>query len=264
MKLGSGIFYDLFQVNPAYYLEHFDHLELQDFILPDNLDIHARKIIKGYERILRNYRGSLSLHAPFKELYLSSMDRQVQDLALRRLTQTLHYGNELGCSIMVVHSCFNPLMNYPGYLDDWVNNAVWFWEKFIPLCERQKIVIVLENVWDRTPLSLVRILKRLQSPYLKACLDTGHVNIMSALPIEEWIASLEEYLFHFHIHDNHGVEDEHLLPGRGNIDFSWLVRYRDDDSIALVSEAYGSIKVERAYLEFMQSYQRGGPPGAET
>lgn len=257
MKLGSGIFYDLFQVNPAYYLEHFDHLELQDFVFPDNLDQHAPKIIKGYEKLLATFRGTLSMHASFKELNLSSMDRQVQDLAIKRLSQALRYGSELGCRIMVVHSCFNPLMNYPGYLDDWVNNAAWFWERFIPICERHSMTIALENIWDRTPVSILRILKRVDSPFLKACLDTGHANIMSSYSMPEWIELLGDFLAHFHIHDNQGYEDEHLPPGQGNIDFSWLARYRDNDDIALVSEAYGSIKVERAYLAFMKSFQTG-------
>ncbi|MEW5920048.1 MAG: sugar phosphate isomerase/epimerase family protein [Bacillota bacterium] len=255
MKLGSGVYYDLFQVNPAYYLEHFQHLELQDFVLPDNLDIHADKIIKGYQRLLGTFKGTLSMHGPFKQLFLSSMDRQVQDLACKRLSQALRYGKELGCSIMVVHSCYNPLMNYPGYLDDWVNNALWFWERFLPICAKQNMVITLENIWDKTPVPMLRVLKRLQSPFLRACLDTGHVNIFSSIPITEWISSLGDYLAHFHIHDNHGIDDEHLPPGRGNIDFSWLAAYKDDHKIALVNEAYGSIKEERAFLNFIKGFQ---------
>lgn len=254
MKKGSGIFYDLFKVNPCFYRDHYDHLEIQDFILPDNMDRHAFRIIKGYAKLLDSFTGTLSMHGPFHELCLSSMDRQVQNLALKRLSQALRLGYELGCSTMVVHSCFNPLMNYPTYLDGWVDNATWFWERFLPLCERYDMTVALENIWDQNPVAMLRVLNKVNSPFLKACLDTGHVNIFSSLPITAWVESLGEFLVHFHVHDNHGREDEHLPVGWGDIDFSWLSSYKNNTDITFVNEAHGSIKEERIFLNFIKSF----------
>lgn len=255
MKTGSGIFFDLFKVNPCFYYENYEHLEIQDFIAPENIDIHAGKIIKGYQRLLAPFKGTLSLHGPFQDLCLGSMDRQEQNLALNRLSKAMLLGSELGCTTMVVHSCFNPLMNYPTYLGNWVESAIWFWERFLPLCTRKNMVVVLENIMDRTPNAMLHVLKNFKSPYLRACLDTGHVNIFSRLPVTEWIDSLGGYLAHFHVHDNHGIEDEHLPVGRGDIDFSWLSRFKDDKKIILLNEAQGSIKEERVFLEFMKRFE---------
>ena len=262
MKTGSGIYYDLFKINPCFYYENYDHLEIQDFIMPDNIDIHYGKIIKGYQKLLTPFKGTLSLHGPFQELCLASMDRQEQNLALNRLSKALILGSELGCTTMVVHSCFNPLINYPTYLGNWVDNAKWFMERFLPLCARKNMVVVVENILDRTPNAMLHVMKSFKSPFLRACLDTGHVNIFSRLPVYEWIDSLGIYLAHFHIHDNHGIEDEHLPVGRGNLDFSWLSKYKDDTKTTLVNEAQGSIKEERAFLEFLRQYKNDGK--AET
>ena len=109
MKLGCGIFLHLFKKEPSFYLNSFDHLEIQDFVLPDNLDYHARAIVAQYQFLLRGFWGTLSLRGPFKELFPSSMDHQVQQLPHRRFAQALHLGKELGCRLMVVHSCYNPL-----------------------------------------------------------------------------------------------------------------------------------------------------------
>ncbi len=256
MKKGSGILFDLFKVNPCFYIDHYDHLEIQDFINPENIDKHANRIIKGYQRLLGSFKGTLSLHGPFQELCLSSMDRQVQNLTLNRLSQALVLGSELGCTTMVVHSCFNPQMNYPTYFGDWLDNANWFWERFLPLCVRKNMVITLENIFDRTPTAMLRVINNFKSPYLRACLDTGHVNIFSRLPVEEWIESLGRNLAHLHIHDNHGIDDDHLPVGRGNIDFSWLAKYKDDNTTILVNEAPGSIKEERIFLELTQRFEQ--------
>ena len=36
------------------------------------------------------------------------------------------------------------------------------------------------------------------------------------------------HLITLHLHDNHGEQDEHLLPGRGNIDWDGVVKALDD------------------------------------
>lgn len=255
MKKGSGVFFDLFQVNPCFYLDHYEHLEIQDFILPENIDKNSKKIVKGYHKLLDSFKGTLSMHGPFKELMISSMDRQVQKLALKRLSQALQLGSEIGCSTMVVHSCFNPLMNYPTYPGEWVENAKWFWEDFLPVCERYNVLIALENIWDHTPKPILSVLKSFDSPLLRACLDTGHTHIFSRLPIKEWIEVMGDYLAHFHIHDNFGLADDHLPPGSGSIDFSWLESFKGNVDIPFVNEAFGSIKEERVFLEFMNNFQ---------
>ena len=253
---GSGVTFDIFQVNPCFYRDHYEHLEIQDFIVPENLDKHAGKIVKGYTKLLSSFKGTISVHGPFKGLLLSSMDRHMQALAHRSLSRALLLGGELGCRLMVVHSCFNPKLNFGGYLESWLDHTSWFWDRMLPLFEKHGVIVALENIFDRTPAPIIRLLNRFKSPYFRACLDTGHVNIFSNLPINEWIYSLGDYLVHFHIHDNHGLNDEHLPPGQGNIDFTWLAGYHNNNNgeVTLVNETFGSIKAERIFLNFLKQF----------
>ena len=251
MKLGCGIFLELLKREPSFYLHSFDHLEIQDFILPDNLDYHAHTIIEQYQALLQNFRGTLSLHGPFKELFPSSMDRQVQQLAHRRFAQALQLGKELGCNLVVVHSCYNPLLNYPGYADHWLENSIRFWEGFLPLCQREKITLALENIWDPHPEVINRLLGTFDNAIFRACLDTGHAHLTSKLTLERWIRLLGRHLAHMHIHDNCGKDDAHLPPGCGRIDFSGLHLLQDNPEIVLVSEAYGFVAEAKAFLNFM-------------
>ena len=60
------------------------------------------------------------------------------------------------------------------------------------------------------------------------------------------------HLAHLHIHDNCGIDDEHLPPGRGEIDFSGLRLLQGNPEIALVSEAYGFTAEAKAFLDFFK------------
>ncbi len=47
------------------------------------------------------------------------------------------------------------------------------------------------------------------------CLDLGHAHI--TVGVAEAIATLGSHIGSVHVHDNHGLKDEHLWPGDGTI-----------------------------------------------
>jgi sugar phosphate isomerase/epimerase len=49
------------------------------------------------------------------------------------------------------------------------------------------------------------------------CLDLGHAHISGG--IAEAIGTLGNRIATLHVHDNHGIKDEHLWPGDGTIDW---------------------------------------------
>ena len=71
------------------------------------------------------------------------------------------------------------------------------------------VEIVLENVLETEPQWLLDIVKGVDDPRLKLCLDVGHVNAYSKIPVTEWLASWAPYLSHFHIHNNDTSRDQH-------------------------------------------------------
>jgi sugar phosphate isomerase/epimerase len=85
--------------------------------------------------------------------------------------------------------------------------------------------VALENVLRANALSshalLREIVEAVGRPELGFCLDTGHANIVDS--VEEAMADFAGRIKHVHIHDNHGVADEHLLPSRGTIRWEGFV-----------------------------------------
>ena len=254
LTLGTAVFEQLFKENYSFYKGKYLHLEIQDFVFPSNLDYGAGDIINAYQKLLIDFDGTLSLHAPFKEINPSSMDPLVRSLAEKRLAQALEYGGELGCQFMVVHSCYNPLMNYKGYTENWLENSFPFWDSFLCRCEEKGITVVVENVWDARPDHIISLLEHYESPYLQACLDTGHAHIFSAIPPGEWVQLYGQHLAYLHLHDNHGVEDEHLPPGVGEIDFNCLLEQLPD-GVPLINEAFGGEAEELSFLRYLKNYE---------
>jgi sugar phosphate isomerase/epimerase len=68
-----------------------------------------------------------------------------------------------------------------------------------------------------TPEHLLMILDLGHLDNVGVCLDLGHANITVGIP--DAISVLGNRITSLHVHDNHGMKDEHLWPGDGTIDW---------------------------------------------
>lgn len=65
--------------------------------------------------------------------------------------------------------------------------------------------------------ALVRLIEEQEGLDVGICLDYGHAHLMGDLG--EAIETMSGHLWTTHVHDNHGREDEHLVPFGGTIDW---------------------------------------------
>jgi sugar phosphate isomerase/epimerase len=93
-----------------------------------------------------------------------------------------------------------------------------------PYAEARGIRVVVENIFTRysRTISLRKHVEQLRSPSLGICLDTGHANL-SENP-EKAVENCGRRLYHVHFSDNHGTQDEHLVPYEGTIDWRGVCR----------------------------------------
>lgn len=81
------------------------------------------------------------------------------------------------------------------------------------------VKLLLENIQNEVtrPQNLLEILSIGHFNDVGICMDLGHAHIGDGV-----LAAIEEVkpvIFSSHIHDNHGLKDEHLWPGDGTIDW---------------------------------------------
>ena len=90
--------------------------------------------------------------------------------------------------------------------------------------------LALENTGPRgytgDPQRLVALLEDLGAPNAGAVIDSGHRNL-SGDPAAA-LRTVGGHLITLHLHDNCGEQDEHLLPGRGNIAWDEVNRALSD------------------------------------
>ena len=152
------------------------------------------------------------LHGPFNELFPCAIDRRARSLAGERYRQAIDLAKTYGATKVVIHGGYNPWIYYPVW---YIEQSVAFWKEFLK--DDPGVEIVLENVLETDPLWLLDIVKGVDDPRLKLCLDIGHVNAYSKIPLVDWLESWGPYLSHFHIHNNDGSRDQHNALNDGNI-----------------------------------------------
>lgn len=152
------------------------------------------------------------LHAPFNELFPCAIDRKARALAAERYRQAIGLAKTYGATKVVVHGGYNPWIYYPEW---YTEQSIIFWKEF--LREDPGMEIVLENVLETDPQWLLDIVKGVGNPRLKLCLDIGHVNAYSKIPLNDWLEYWAPHISHFHIHNNDTSWDTHSPLTEGTI-----------------------------------------------
>ena len=183
-------------------------------------------------------------HAPFRgDCDPNVPDPAVRPFMLAHLKLMLQIVHDFGVKCCCVHI---GNIVYPGYTLEQHREAVCrTLDEVLPLAEDLKVTICFENIFR--PLNTVDdvlfYMKKYPSPQLGACFDSGHANIMeNGMDIPECVAHkafgdyglpvpweknvldrMLPYIVNCHLHDNNAAADQHLLPGKGTIDWGKLV-----------------------------------------
>lgn len=183
------------------------HLD-EDF---DRVDSMVRKKMNSSDRFV--------LHAPFNELFPCAIDPKARELARCRYRQAIALAQNYGASKVVIHGGYHPRMYYPVW---YTEQSILFWKEFtaeIP----EGMVVCLENVLEEEPMMLLDIIKGVDQSKLRMCLDIGHVNAYSGIPVMDWLEACGAFLSHFHIHNNDGSWDTHSALPEGTIPVAELL-----------------------------------------
>ena len=88
-----------------------------------------------------------------------------------------------------------------SYRDAWQRSQAQI-RKLIPLAEELKVIIAVEEVWNKfllSPLEFARYIDEFQSPWVRAYFDVGNV-VISGYP-QDWIRTLGNRIVKLHLKD---------------------------------------------------------------
>ena len=174
-----------------------------------------------YRRVADKLREAglrVTFHAPFMDLRPGAIDPRIRRVSEERIMQVLALADYFRPVSIVCHPSFDDRY-YVSTEDQWLENSIKTWGTLLSRAGDVPVLLVLENVYEKGPEQLHRLLTALSSPHCGFCFDTGHFNAFAREPLSDWIAAMAPFLRQIHIHDNHGQADEHLPVGEGS--FPW-------------------------------------------
>jgi hexulose-6-phosphate isomerase len=146
---------------------------------------------------------------------LSSADPAVVEKSLEGMRTSLHNAKLWGAdTVLLVPAVVNPETPYG---EAWTRSQREI-RKLIPLAAELKVIIGIEEVWNKfllSPLEFVRYVDEFNSPWIRAYFDIGNVAIQ-AYP-HDWIRTLDKRIVKLHVKDfafrKHVAEFTPLLEG---------------------------------------------------
>lgn len=195
-------------------------------------DASVRRKLKGVEKRI--------LHGPFNELFPCAIDPKARELAAFRYRQAMALAREYGAEKVVLHGGYQPKCYFPCW---YTEQSALFWRAFLEETP-EDMVIVLENVLEEEPGMLLDILKAVEDPRLRLCLDVGHANAYSRVPVMEWLEACAPYIGHLHIHNNQGSGDSHGPLYQGTVPMARFLRRAG----ALLPQVSATLEVAEAGL----------------
>lgn len=174
----------------------------------------------------------IQTHAPFS--FKGWDDRATyENFIYPTIVQSIKVSAIMGAQYVVVH----PLhyWRYAGNEQEIYEKNMAFYSSLIPIAKDYGIKICVENMFQRDklrgnyiihdtcsrPEEFCRYIDSLNSEYIVACLDIGHIGLPSG-NVDPWefIKILgHDRLQALHIHDNDFTNDQHYIPYSGLIDW---------------------------------------------
>jgi L-ribulose-5-phosphate 3-epimerase len=197
----------------------FEEIECQT--VSDPKQAEAIKIAAGnagirIHSVMNMAHWSFPLNASDPEIVQKGMDGMEASLRNAHL-----WGAD---TVLLVPAIVNPKFSY--YQDAWTRSQQQI-RKLLPRAEELKIVIAIEEVWNKflvSPVEFARYVDDFQSPWVRAYLDVGNM-VFYGYP-QDWIRIMGKRIAKLHIKDFRYRKGQTEWVGLREGDIDWVEVYR--------------------------------------
>ena len=209
----------------------FDAIEV--FALKSHFDYRDRRAAIALAEWLDDTRLTLhSMHAPIAREYikgvwkdnvsLAAHDDARRKAAVDEALAALDVAAAVPYSTLVLHAGVPE--PFGGAPDNHLASMVKSLEELSPVAERYGVRLAVEVIPNgiSTAPALVNLVESdIDAQGLGICMDVGHARLMG--DVVDAIETCSGHLITTHLHDNRGRSDDHLVPGKGVIDWDAAV-----------------------------------------
>jgi len=186
-------------------------VEVMNFAYPDVLDGNWEHEVATYRTILRRVPGPITMHGPFMDMASGSPDERINQVCMGRYRHAIHIANDLESPLLVLHANFIGSLHNPAYREGWHKRNIPFWSRLAEYAAERGVTIAIENMWEFEPAIIADLLRDVDHPNLRACLDVGHAHVFGDRECRfgTWLETMAPWLVHMHMNNNNGTLDEH-------------------------------------------------------
>ena len=235
---GDYTYSDIFDVTSKVGFDSVDFM-LNDLVF-DSSEMYLTDTVSYCEAIKKeaSQRGLViqQTHAPFQFKNRDNPEH-FENVIFPRIVRSLEMSALLGAKIAVVHP-----LNHKSYKDnseELFRLNMDFYRRLIPYCKEYGVKVGIENMWQKDPRrkcivmgvcnssqEMIRYIDTLDSEYMVACLDLGHVGLpLRDDEAQDFIRALgHDRLKAIHVHDNDYQSDSHLLPYLGKMNWAEITQ----------------------------------------
>lgn len=211
----------------------------------------TKESLPGLMDIINSMGLEITVHGPFSDLNPASVNDAIRDETMRQIRQCVELSADFSRIVVVHPGILSPLgSQMPD--EAWTRNV----DALRELCEHageHGVTLCLENMPNiekllcRTPYEIFGMTESVGDG-IGMTFDVGHSNTMKNTA--EFLKEKAKFT-HVHIHDNHGIKDEHLELGKGTVDWGRVLPELKDFKGMAVVEAR-SLEEGRRSLEFIR------------
>lgn len=202
------------------------------------LDDVNMKDVKELGKALRDCGIECTVHAPFMDLSPGGYDRAIKRISIDKIKKAVEVAHNLDAKGIVCHPGYDR-WRFDGNEQLWLDSSIETWNEILNEAGKE-LEVMLENIFEETPSTLIAIFGYFREKNLYFCFDTGHFNLFSKVSLEGWLVPLKNKIREMHIHDNNKSADDHLPLGTGSFPFRELKAFiRNVSNIRFTTEFHG-------------------------
>lgn len=186
------------------------------------------KRVQALKRVATQTGLEFSVHAPFVDINIASLNPELRRVMLKRLEKSMHYARQLKSRMWVFHSGWKTGVSefYPNA--DWQLNLRSI-RTLLSIARKLNLDISVENTPEPFPF-LLKTMQEFALFYselgsdsdIGLTLDIAHAH--TTHQTLEFIEKFSDKIVHMHASDNNGKYDAHRGIGHGNIDWQAVAK----------------------------------------
>lgn len=178
-----------------------------------------RDKISTITNLLNSYDFKYFLHTPSIDVNLASLNPSIGKASEKITLRAVHFASKVNAELLVSHVGRLSRDHPQSLMKKAFKNAVTRLKCVTNASKDSGIIFTIENDHKTSDHVIAgypkQVLSLVENTDCKLTFDIGHANTLGK--IENFLDTLSMYIVNIHLHDNNGINDEHLPLGKGKI-----------------------------------------------